>query len=61
MLHSPSYSLQFGGIKNEGLEGVQTPPNLSPSFLKKLSNKVIELLSLPLLYSPSFFKPPNRP
>ena len=35
---------------------VETPPNSSPSFLKKLSNKVIELLSLPLLYSPSFFK-----
>ena len=34
---------------------VGTPPNPSPSFLKKLPNKVIELLSLPLLYSPSFF------
>ena len=43
------------------LEVVETPPNSSPSFLKKLPNKVIELLSLPLLYSPSFFKLPNRP
>ena len=49
------------GIKNEGLEVVETPPNSSPSFLKKLSNKVIELLSLPLLYSPSFSKLPNMP
>ena len=49
------------GIKNEGLEVVKTPPNPSPSFLKKPPNKVIELLSLPLLYSPSFFKLPNRP
>ena len=51
----------LGGIKNEGLKVVGTPPNSSPSFLKKLSNKVIELLSLPLLYSPSFFKLPNMP
>ena len=29
----------------------QTPPNSSLSFFKKLPNKVIELLSLPLLYS----------
>ena len=29
------------GIKNEGLEVVKTPPNPSPSFLKKLPNKVI--------------------
>ena len=43
------------GIKNEELEVVQTPPNSSHSFLNKLPNKVIELLSLPLLYSPSFF------
>ena len=34
---------------------------LSISFLKKLTNKVIKLLSLPRLYSPSFFKHPNRP
>ena len=61
MIYSPSKSLQFGRIKNEGLEVVETPPNLSPSFLKKLPNKVIELLSLPLLYSPSFFKLPNKP
>ena len=40
---------------------VQTPPNSSPSFFKKFPNKVIELLALPLLYSPSFFKLPNRP
>ena len=39
---------------------LQTPPNPSPFFFKKLSNKVIELFSLPLLYSP-FFKLPNRP
>ena len=49
------------GIKNEGLEVVETPPNPFPSFLKKLINKIIELLFLPLLYSPSFFKHPNRP
>ena len=55
LLYSPFKSLQFWGIKNEGLEGVEIPPNLSPSFLKNLPNKVIELLSLPLLYSPSFF------
>ena len=55
LLYSPSKSLQFGGIKNEGLEVVETPPNSSPSFLKILPNKVIESLSLPLLYSPSFF------
>ena len=60
MLYSPSKSLQFGGIKNEGLEVVQTPPNPSkslPSFLKKHPNKVIKLLSLPLLYS----TPPPSP
>ena len=56
LLYSPSKSLQFGGIKNEGIEVVQIPLNLSPSFIKNLPNKVIELLSLPLLYSPSFFK-----
>ena len=60
MLHSPSKSLQFGRIKNEGLEVVETPLHSSPSFLKKLPNKVIELLSLPLLYSTSFFKHPNK-
>ena len=49
------------GIKNERLEIVETPPTPSSSFLKKLPNNVIELLSLPLLYSPSFFKLPNRP
>ena len=46
LLYSPSKSLQFGGIKNEGLEVVETPPNLSPSLLKKFSNKVIELFTL---------------
>ena len=61
LLYSSLKSLQFGGIRNERLEVVETPPNSSPSFLKKLPNKVIELLSLPLLYSPSFFKLPNRP
>ena len=61
LLYSPSKSLKFGRIKNEVLEVVETPPNSSPFFLKKLPNKVIELLSLPLLYSPSFFKLPNRP
>ena len=40
---------------------VKTPPNSSSSFLKKLPNKVIELLSFSLLYFPSFFKLPNRP
>ena len=33
----------------------QISQNLSLSFLKKLLNKVIELLSLSLLYSPPFF------
>ena len=47
-------SLQFGGIKNKGLEVVETSPNPSPLFVKKLQNKVIELLSLPLLYSLHF-------
>ena len=64
LLYSPFKSLQFGGIKNEGLEVVETPPNpskLPPSFLKKLPNKVIKLLSLSLLYSPSFIWLPNRP
>ena len=55
LLYSPFKSLQFKRIKNEGLEVVETPPNSSPSFLKKLLNKVIGLLTLPLLYSPSFF------
>jgi len=55
VLYSLSKSLQLGGIKNEGLEAVETPQNPSPSFLKKLPNKVFELLSFPLLYSPSFF------
>ena len=59
MLHSPSKSLQFGRIKNEGLEVVQTPPNPSLSFLKKHPNKIIKLLSLSLLYSPFFPQPPN--
>ena len=44
-----------------GVRGGWNPSKLLPSFLKKLSNKVIELLSLPLLYFPSFFKLPNRP
>ena len=61
MYSTLSKSLQFGGIKNERLEVVETPSNPSLSFLKKLPNKVIKLLSLPLLYSPSFFKHPNRP
>ena len=61
LLYSPSKSLQFGGIKNERLEVVETPPNSSPLFLKKLLNKVIELFSLPLFYTPSFFKLPNKP
>ena len=61
LLYFPSKSLKFGRIKNEGLEVVETSPNSSTSFLKKLPNKVIELLSLPLLYSPSFFNLPNRP
>ena len=39
---------------------VETPPNSSLSFLKNLSNKVIKLLSLPLLYSLFFFKLPIR-
>ena len=37
-------SLQISSIwviKNGGLEVVKTPPNTSPSFLKKLPNKVI--------------------
>ena len=57
LLYSPSKSLQFWGIKNEGLEVVKTLPNSSLSFAKKLSNKVIELLSLPLstLLQPLFF------
>ena len=42
-------------LLNEGLEVVETLPNPSPFFLKKLINKIIELLSIPLLYSPSFF------
>ena len=54
LLYFPFKSLQFGGIKNEGLEVVENPPNPSPSFFKKLSNMVIELLSLPLLYPPPF-------
>ena len=58
LLYSLSKSLQFGGIKNEGLEVVETSPNSSPSFLKKLPNKVIELLSLPLHYSPSLYSTP---
>ena len=55
LLYSPSKSLHFGGIKNERLEVVETPPNSSPLFLKKLLNKVIELFFLSLLYTPSFF------
>ena len=42
------------------MKPLQIPPKPSPSFFKKVPNKVIELLSLPLLYSPSFFKHPNR-
>ena len=38
-------------IKNEELDVIKTPSNPSPSFLKKLPNGVIELLSLPSLYS----------
>ena len=54
--YSPSKSLQFLGIKNEGLEVVKTPQISSLSFVKKLSDKVIKLLSLSLLYSnPLFF------
>jgi len=40
MLYSPFKSLQFGGIKNEGLEVVRTLPP-SPSSLKKYPNKII--------------------
>ena len=61
LFYSSLKSLKFWGIRNESLEVVETSLNSSPSFLKKLPNKVIELLSLPLLYSPSFFKLPNRP
>ena len=43
------------------MKPLQISPNSFPSFLKKLPNKVIELLSLPLLYFPSCFKYPNRP
>ena len=32
VLYSPSKSLQFGGIKNEGLKVVETPPNPSKSL-----------------------------
>ena len=45
LLYSPSKSLKFGEIKNEGLEVVetlQTPSNSFLSFLKKLPNKVIK-------------------
>ena len=62
--YSYSKSLQFEGIKNKKLEVVETPPNpskLLPLLPKKLPNKVIKLLSLPLLYTPSFFKLPTRP
>ena len=55
------FSLQISliwGIKNKGLEVVQTPPNPSPSFFKKYPNKVFKLLFLPLLYSP-FPQHPN--
>ena len=59
MLYSSFKFLQFGEIKNKKLKVVQTPPNLSPSFFKKYSKKVIKLLSLPLLYSFSFSQHPN--
>ena len=36
LLYSPSKSLQFGEIKNEGLEVVRTPPNPSLSPLKNI-------------------------
>ena len=49
LLYSPSKFFQFREIKNEELKVVETPPNFSTSFLKKLPNKVIELFSLPLL------------
>ena len=55
LLYSPSKSFQFGEIKNKGLKVVNTPPNSSLSFVKKLSDKVIKLLSLSLLYSSPFF------
>ena len=54
---STVFSLQISpiwGIKNEELEVVETSPNPSPSFLKKLPNKVIKLLSL-LTPLPSLF------
>ena len=58
MFYSPSKSLKFGEIKNEGLEVVTIPPNpqnLSPSSLKKHSNKVIKH-TLP----PSTLLPPSK-
>ena len=39
LLSSPSKSLQFGGIKNKGLEVVETPPNSSPPFLKNFQTR----------------------
>jgi len=35
--YSPSKSLKFRGIKNEGFEVIKTPPNPSPSSFKKTS------------------------
>ena len=49
-------SLQISPIWGNEKWGDKGSPNPSPSFLKKLPNKVIELLSLPLVYSLSFFK-----
>ena len=57
LFYSSSKSLQFGELKIRGqrqLKPLQIPQNPSPSFLKKLPNKVIKLLSLPLLYFPLF-------
>ena len=56
MLYSPSKSLKFGKIKNEGLEVVRippNPPNPSPSSLKKHSNKVIKHTFPPSTLLPS--------
>ena len=39
---------------------VETPPNSSPSFLKKLPNKITELLSLPLIYSTLLYSTPHH-
>ena len=58
LLYSPSKSLQFWGIKNEGLEVVETPPNPSKPLQTPLPHSLKNFHIRYLNYSPSLYSTP---